>query len=68
MIKIPNRLLRWLQNIQKPLVGIFRHVVWPKNEEDRLPGSPPFKLVSLHLQNTPLLAQPSPRGYLSVKT
>jgi hypothetical protein len=45
MLKIPNRLLQWLQNIQKPLAGLFRHLVWPKIEEDRLPGSPPFKLV-----------------------
>jgi hypothetical protein len=45
MLKMPNRLLQWLQNVQKPLVGLFRHLVWPKNEEDRLPGSPPFKLV-----------------------
>jgi hypothetical protein len=45
MLKMPNRLLQWLQNVQKPLVGIFRHLVWPKNEEDRLPGSPHFKLV-----------------------
>jgi hypothetical protein len=45
MFKIPNRLLQWLQNVQKPLVGLFHHLVWPKNEEDRIPGSPPFKLV-----------------------
>jgi hypothetical protein len=44
MLKI-NRLLQWLQNIQKPLAGIFWHLVWPKIEVDRLPGSPPFKLV-----------------------
>jgi hypothetical protein len=45
MLKLPNRLLQWLQNIQKPLVGLSRHLIWPKIEEDRLPGSPPFKLV-----------------------
>jgi hypothetical protein len=45
MLKIPNKLLQWLQNIQKPLAGLFRHLVWQKIEEDRLPGSPPFKLV-----------------------
>jgi hypothetical protein len=45
MLKIPNRLLQWLQNIQKPLVGLFQHLVWPKIEEDRLLGNPPFKLV-----------------------
>jgi hypothetical protein len=45
MLKIPNRLLQWLQNIQKPLAGIFWHPVWTKIEEDRLPESLPFKLV-----------------------
>jgi hypothetical protein len=45
MIKIPNRLLEWLKNVQKPLAGIFRHLVWPKIEVDRLLGSLPFKLV-----------------------
>jgi hypothetical protein len=45
MLKIPNRLLQWLQNIQKSLAGLFRHLVWPKIEVDRLPGSPLFKLV-----------------------
>jgi hypothetical protein len=45
MLKMPNRLLQWLQNVQKPLAGIFWHLVWKKFEEDRLPGSPPFKLV-----------------------
>jgi hypothetical protein len=45
MLKLTNRLLQWLQSIQKPLAGLFRHLVWPKNEEVRLPGSPPFKLV-----------------------
>ena len=45
VLKIPNTLLQWLQNVQKPLVGIFQHLIWPKPKEDRLPGSPPFKLV-----------------------
>jgi hypothetical protein len=45
MLKMPNRLLQWLQNIQKPLAGLFWHLVWPKIEEARLHGSPPFKLV-----------------------
>jgi hypothetical protein len=45
MLKMPNRWLQWLQNVQKPLAGLFRHLVWPKIEEDRLPGSFPFKLV-----------------------
>jgi hypothetical protein len=68
MLKIPNRLLQWLQNIQKPIARLFRHLVWPKIEEDRLPGSPPSNLLSLHLQNVPLFAQPSPHAYLSIKT
>jgi hypothetical protein len=29
---------------------------------------PPSSLLSLHLQNAPLLAQPSSHAYLSVKT
>jgi hypothetical protein len=45
MLKIPNIQLQWLQNVQKPLAGIFQHLVWPKIEVDRLLGSPPFKLV-----------------------
>jgi hypothetical protein len=32
-------------DLPKPLAGIFQHLVWPKNEEDRLPGSLLFKLV-----------------------
>jgi hypothetical protein len=54
MLKMPNRLLQWLKNIQKPLAGLFRHLVWPKIEEDRLLGSPPFKLVvSASTKRTP---------------
>jgi hypothetical protein len=68
MLKMPNRWLQWLQNVQKPLARFFWHLVWPKIEEDRLPGSAPSNLLSLHLQITPLLAQPSPHAYLSVKT
>jgi hypothetical protein len=45
MLKMKNRLHQWLHNIQKPLAGLFRHLVWLKIEVDRLPGSPPFKLV-----------------------
>jgi hypothetical protein len=45
MLKMTNRLLQWLQSIQKPLAGLFWHLVWPKDEEVRLPGSPLFKLV-----------------------
>jgi hypothetical protein len=68
MLKMPNRWLQWFQNVQKPLAGIFRHLVWPKIEEDRLPGSSPSNLLSLDRQIAPLLAQPSPHAYLSVKT
>jgi hypothetical protein len=68
MLKMPNRWLQWLQNVQKPLAGLFRHLVWPKIEEDRLPGSSPSNLLSLDRQNAPLLAQPSPHAHLCVKT
>jgi hypothetical protein len=68
MLKMPNRWLQWLQNIQKPLAGIFRHLVWPKIEEDRLPGSSPSNLLSLDRQNAPLLPQPSPHAHLCGKT
>jgi hypothetical protein len=37
MLKLPNRLLQWLQNVQKPLARLFQHLVWPKHEEDKLP-------------------------------
>ena len=59
MIKIPNRWLQWLQNIQKPLAGLFRHLIWQKIEEDRLPGSSPSNLLSLNRQIAPLCVQPS---------
>ena len=45
MLKLTNKLVQWLQSVQKPLVGLFRHLVWPKNEEVRPLGSPSFKLV-----------------------
>ena len=45
MLKLTNRLLQWLQSVQKPLAGLFRHLVWPKNKEVMLLGSPSFKLV-----------------------
>jgi hypothetical protein len=68
MLKIPNRQLQWLQNVQKPLARLFRYLVWPKIEEDRLPGSSPSNLLSLDRQNAPLLAQPSPHAFLCIKT
>jgi hypothetical protein len=46
----------------------FWHLVWPKIEEDRLPGSSPSSLLSLDRQNAPLLAQPSPHAHLCGKT
>jgi hypothetical protein len=39
VLKIQNRWLQWLQNVQKPLAGLFRHLVWPTNEEVTPPGS-----------------------------
>jgi hypothetical protein len=68
MLKMPNRWLQWLRNVQKPLAGLFQRLVWPKIEEDGLPGSPPSSLLSLHRQIAPLLAQPSPHVLLCVKT
>jgi hypothetical protein len=67
MLKIPNRWLQWLQNVQKPLAGLFRHLVWPKIEEDRLPGSSPSNLLSLDRQNAPLPPQPSPMRIFVLK-
>ena len=68
MLKIPNRWFQWLQNIQKPVAGLFRHLVRPKIEEDRLPGSSPSNLLSLDRQNAPLSSQPSPNVHICVKT
>ena len=36
--QIPNRWFQWLQNVQKPLVGLFLHLDWPKIEENTLLG------------------------------
>jgi hypothetical protein len=68
MLKMPNRRLQWLQKVKKPLARFFWHLVWPKIEEDRLPGSSPSNLLSLDRQNAPLLSQPSPHTLLCVKT
>ena len=68
MLKIPNRWLQWLQNIQKPLAGLFRHPIWPKNEEDRLPGSSPSNLLSLDHQISPMWVQPSLCAHFRTKT
>ena len=55
MLKLTNQLLQWLQSIQKPLAGLFRHLNWSKNKEVRPLGSPPFKLVvSASTKRTPL--------------
>jgi hypothetical protein len=65
MLKMTNRWLQWLQNVQKPLAGLFRHLVWPKIEEDRLPGSSPSNL-SLDRQNAPLPSSTyPPHAYMS---
>jgi hypothetical protein len=66
MLKIPNRWLQWLQNVQKPLAGLFRHLVWPKIEEDRLPGSSPSNLLSLDRQNAPLFLNLAPHVHIYV--
>ena len=29
---------QWTHNVQKPLARLFRHLIWPKNEEDRPPA------------------------------
>jgi hypothetical protein len=68
MLKMQNRWLQWLQNVQKPLDGLFWHLVWPKLEEDRLPRISPSKLLSLDRQNAPLHPQPSPNVHICVKT
>jgi hypothetical protein len=43
VLRIQNGWLQWLQNVQKPLAGLFRHLVWPKNEEVTPPGSFPLQ-------------------------
>ena len=68
ILKISNRLLQWLQNVQKPLSRLFRHLIWPKIEEDRLLGSSSSNLLSLDRQNAPLLPQPSPYMHKCGKT
>ena len=68
MLKIQNRWLQWLQNVQKPLAGLFRHLIWPKIEEDRLPRSSPSNLLSLDRQNAPLPPQHSPHAHKCGKT
>jgi hypothetical protein len=47
MLIMKNRWLQWLHNVQKPLVGLFLHLVWPKIEENTLPRSfSPILVVS----------------------
>ena len=47
MLKMQNRLLQWLQNNQKPLVGLFRHLIWPKTQKIRPPAIfPPSSSVT----------------------
>jgi hypothetical protein len=58
MLKMRNGWLQWLQNVQKPLVGLFLHLVWPKTELESLLGSfSQFFVVSAH-QNTPRMIEP----------
>jgi hypothetical protein len=68
MLKIPNRWLQWPQNVQKPLANLFWNLIWPKIEEDRLPGSFPSNLLFLDHQNAPLRPQPSLCAHICVKT
>jgi hypothetical protein len=58
MLIMQNRWLQWLQNVQKPLVGLFLHLVWPKIEENTLPGSFSPILVVSALQNAPTMQKP----------
>jgi hypothetical protein len=67
MPKMPNRWLQWLQNVQKPLAGLFQHLVWPKIEEDRLPGSSPSNLLSLDRQIAPLSFNLAPTRFYALK-
>jgi hypothetical protein len=54
-----NRWLQWIKNVQKPLAGLFLHLVWPKPELESLHGSfSQFFVVSAH-QNTPRKIEPN---------
>jgi hypothetical protein len=56
MLRMRNGWLQWLQNVQKPLVGLF--LVWPKTEVESLLGSfSQFFVVSAH-QNAPRMTEP----------
>jgi hypothetical protein len=67
MLRMRNGWLQWLQNVQKPLVGLFLHLVWPKTELESLPGSfSQFFVVSAR-QNTPRLTEPGSRGVSHAK-
>jgi hypothetical protein len=68
LLKMPNRWLQLLQNVQKPLAGLFWHLIWQKIEEDRLPRSSPSNLLSLDRQIAPLCVQPSSRAHFRAKT
>jgi len=52
MLRMKNRWLQWLHNVQKPIYGLFLHLVWPKNEENTLPGSFSQNTIVSALQNT----------------
>jgi hypothetical protein len=62
MLKMTNRLLQWLQNIQKPLAGIFGTSLGQKMKKIGFLEVPPSSFLSLHLQNAPPLAQPIPHA------
>jgi hypothetical protein len=68
MLKMKNRWLQWLQNVQKTLDGIFLHLVWPKPELESLPGSfAQFFDVSSH-ENALACEQTSSRAHFHAKT
>jgi hypothetical protein len=55
MLIMKNRWLQWLYNVQKPVAGLFLHLVWPKIEENTLPGNFSPILVVSALQNAPTM-------------
>ena len=51
MLKMTIRLLQWLQNVQKHLAGLFRHLVWPKNDKGVHPSLGLHLLVQLPMDH-----------------
>jgi hypothetical protein len=68
MLRIKHRWLQWLQNVQKPLVGLFLHLFWPKTELKSLPGSFSQFFVVYARQNAPVCEQPSFGAHFHAKT